>query len=139
MTGPRGFATRFGPAVMLFAFETFRDDRGELHPIDFPSLPFEPRRMFFVRPSSAGQTRGGHAQKTAHQLLVCASGQIDIVVSDGGQQETFRLDRAGKAIYLQPSIWSEQTYLTADALLLVLSSECYDPEGYSHNLPDPKT
>jgi len=117
---------------MLFQLEPHVDKSGNLYSIEFPSLPFEPRRMFFVKPSRAGERRGGHAHKTAHQLLICASGQIEIFVAYAGEEEKFCIDRPGMAIYLRPLVWSEQTYVSAEALLLVLASECYDPASYSH-------
>ena len=94
--------------------------------------------MFFVEASRAGEKRGGHAHKTAHQLLICASGQIEIIVAYAGEEQKFCLDRPGMAIYLRPLVWSEQTYVSAGAVLLVLSSESYDPASYSHYRRTPK-
>jgi UDP-2-acetamido-3-amino-2,3-dideoxy-glucuronate N-acetyltransferase len=139
MTGLSSFETRFGSAVMLFQLESHVDKSGNLYSIEFPSLLFEAQRMFFVVPSGAGEKRGGHAHKTAHQLLICASGQIEIVVAYSGEEEKFCLDRPGMAIYLHPLVWSEQTYVSAGAVLLVLSSERYDPTSYFHYRRIPKT
>jgi dTDP-4-dehydrorhamnose 3,5-epimerase-like enzyme len=124
------FETRFGPAVTLIQLKTHVDKRGSLYSVEFFSLPFQPQRMFFVAPSKAGEKRGGHAHETAHQLLICASGQIDIVVAYAGEEEKFCLDRPGMAIHLFPRVWAEQTYASTEAVLLVLSSENYDPISY---------
>lgn len=91
------FETRFGPAVTLIQLKTHVDKRGSLYSVEFFSLPFQPQRLFFVAPSKAGEKRGGHAHETAHQLLICASGQIDIVVAYAGEEEKFCLDRPGMA------------------------------------------
>ena len=77
--------------------------------------------------------------KTAHQLLVCASGRVDVVVEHAERREVFQLDKPGKALHLCPLVWSEQVYVSADALLLVLSSERYDPDSYSHSHTASKT
>ena len=129
--------TGFESDALLFQLEAHLDERGNLHSVDFSSLPFKPQRMFFVTPSRAGEKRGGHAHKTAHQLLICASGQIEIVVAYAGKEERFCLDRPGMAIYLRPLVWSEQTYISAGAVLLVLSSEHYDPATYSYYRENP--
>jgi dTDP-4-dehydrorhamnose 3,5-epimerase-like enzyme len=92
--------------------------------------------MFFVQPAHAGDRRGGHAHKTAHQLLICAAGKIDIVIVHAGLAETFHLHSPGKAIYIAPRVWSEQMYLSADARLLVLASEPYSFASYSYNPVD---
>jgi UDP-2-acetamido-3-amino-2,3-dideoxy-glucuronate N-acetyltransferase len=126
----KSLATRFGPAVTLLELSPHLDKRGGLYSVEFFSLPFCPQRMFFVQPRSANEKRGGHALKTAHQLLICACGEMEIFVAHAGDQERFRLDRPGMAIHLFPLVWSEQTYKSADAMLLVLSSEPYDPGAY---------
>jgi len=138
VTGLSTLETIVDHRVMLFELEAHPDNRGDLHSIDFQSLPFEPRRMFFVRPSRVGETRGGHAHKTAHQLFVCVSGQIEISIAYDGEKASFCLNRSGMAVYLRPGVWSEQTYLSAEAVLLVLSSESYDPASYSRYPGDPK-
>lgn len=121
-----------GALVKQLQFEVHIDDRGQLCPIEFAGLPFEPRRIFFVVPARAGETRGGHAHKTAHELLVCVDGEIHVAVAYGGQHQTFILDRPGRSLYLAPMVWAEQTYSSVHARLIVLSNEGYDPDSYSH-------
>ena len=124
-----------GPAVRLIELLPNIDERGSLYSLEFMSLPFQPKRMFFVKPSKSGAKRGGHAHGTAHQLLICVSGQIQIAVAYEGTEDMFCLDRPGTALYLSPLVWAEQTYLTSEATLLVLSSESYDPNSYSTKPP----
>jgi hypothetical protein len=119
-------------AVQIFEVHGSIDERGCLYPLEFAALPFRPQRLFFVRPSKAGVKRGGHAHATAHQLLVCVSRRIDTLVTYEGEMREFSLNRPGIALYLMPGVWAEQTYVTKDATLLVLSSEPYRP-GDSHS------
>jgi dTDP-4-dehydrorhamnose 3,5-epimerase-like enzyme len=118
-------------AVQIFEVHQRIDERGYLYPLEFADLPFRPQRLFFVRPSKAGVKRGGHAHATAHQLLVCVSGRIDNHVTYQGQMREFSLNRPGMALYLMPGVWAQQTYVTEDATLLVLSSEPYRPGASS--------
>jgi UDP-2-acetamido-3-amino-2,3-dideoxy-glucuronate N-acetyltransferase len=135
MFRPRRSDTQFGPAVALFEFALHSDVRGDLCSIEFSCLPFAPQRIFFVQPANAGDRRGGHGHKTAHQLLICTAGKIDVLIVHTGLSETFHLHSPGKAIYLAPMVWSEQMYLSVDARLLVLSSESYSVVSYYDN-PD---
>jgi len=135
MLGLNFVETEFGSAVMLAQLQGHADDRGILHSLELVSLPFVPQRIFFVQSARAGQVRGGHAHKTAHQMFICTSGQIEVLVAHGSQDRRFPLDHPGKGLYLRPLVWSEQTYLSAGATLLVLSSESYDPASYLLDRP----
>jgi WxcM-like, C-terminal len=130
---------RFGAAVSVFDVQPHVDERGRLYSVEFDSLPFPPQRMFFISPSRAGESRGGHAHEIAHQLLICAMGRIDVAVAFNGTEQTFRMERPGQAIHLAPQVWAMQRYLTCDAMLLVLSSEPYDASSYSTYQPARRT
>lgn len=129
-----GADDKIGPAVARLDLQSNLDEQGSLYSIDFSILPFQPERLFFIQPSDAGVTRGGHAHRTAHQLLVCVSGCIKVKVIYSGCEETISLDRPGLALYLTPLVWSEQAYASAGSKLLVLSSEHYDPASYIRDL-----
>lgn len=107
-----------------------RDPRGALHPFDFDALPFVPQRAFVVEPAAAGTTRGGHAHRSARQILVRLAGVVTVELFHRGRSVTVRLDATEKALLLEPLVWARHTYETADALLLVLASEPFDPTAY---------
>lgn len=131
-----GIGDTFGPTVARLDLKINLDEHGSLYSVDFSSLPFQPQRLFFIEASDADVTRGGHAHKTAHQLLVCVSGCINVRVIYSGREETINLDRPGLALYLTPLVWSQQVYASAGSRLLVLSSEHYDPTSYIHDLDE---
>jgi hypothetical protein len=106
-----------------------RDARGVLHPFDFDDLPFMPRRAFVVQPAHAGTVRGGHANRTARQLLVRLAGVIEVELSYRGAESRIRLDETGTALLLEPLVWARHTYVTADAQMLVFASEPFDPSS----------
>lgn len=93
-------------------------------------LPFEPKRYFIVFDVKSKEVRGEHAHRRLHQFLVCVKGSCSIVVDDGKNREEYQLDKPNLGIYLPPMIWGIQYKYTADAILLVLASERYDPEDY---------
>ncbi|MDC7789920.1 FdtA/QdtA family cupin domain-containing protein [Rhodoplanes sp. TEM] len=127
--------TAFGGVVRPIRIASRRDARGALHPFDYADLPFVPRRVFVVEPSAAGTVRGGHANTKARQLLVRLAGTIDVALCHAGREARVRLDATETALLLEPLVWAEQTYVTPDALLMVLASEPFDPGSYIGERP----
>lgn len=99
-------------------------------PLEFDSLPFLPCRFFTVAGVPAGTQRGGHGHRFGAQLLVCLQGRIDILMRCGNENAETVLERAGPGLLLGSGIWCRQTYVSADAVLLVLASHPYDPASY---------
>lgn len=93
-------------------------------------LPFEPKRYFIVFDVKSKEVRGEHAHRRLHQFLVCVKGSCAVVVDDGKSRKEYLLDQPNLGIYLPPMIWGIQYKYTADAILLVLASDIYDPADY---------
>jgi dTDP-4-dehydrorhamnose 3,5-epimerase-like enzyme len=119
-----------GPVVSLWPLADVVEERGDLLPIDLDTLPFPPRRLFVVRGAPPGTVRGGHAHRRGEQLLVRLSGSIRVEVRRGSESDSVDLGDSGTGLLVPPGVWSSQTYLTADAALLVLCSHPYDPADY---------
>jgi dTDP-4-dehydrorhamnose 3,5-epimerase-like enzyme len=109
------------------------DERGSLLPVEFASLPFEPRRVFVVNGVPVGGVRGGHSHRRGQQLLICVSGSVDVELRDNGSVERVTLDRAGGGLLVEAGVWAEQTYLEAGSVLLVFASEPYDADSYERD------
>lgn len=110
------------------------DERGSLLPLDWESLPFEPRRIFTVSGVPAGTVRGGHGHRTCTQLLAAVVGEIEVRLVHGGEHRAIILTPKSPALLVRAGIWFSQTYLSEGAVLLVLASECYDP-GAMFDIP----
>lgn len=107
------------------------DIRGSLSVAEFEqSVPFSPKRLFVVFDVPSREVRGEHAHKTCHQFLVCVRGSCAALVDDGSRRREVVLDRPSLGLYLPAMTWSTQYKYSADAMLLVLASEHYDPEDY---------
>ena len=124
---PRPLTTR---GVVLYPLSGHSDLRGSLAVAEEVRLPFVPRRFFIVYEVPSAETRGEHAHRDCHQLLICAHGACSVVVDDGHSREEVRLDRPTIALYLPPLTWGIQYRFTADAALLVLASHAYDAADY---------
>jgi UDP-2-acetamido-3-amino-2,3-dideoxy-glucuronate N-acetyltransferase len=117
--------------VRLIALERHEDLRGRLTVAQRDAtLPFEPRRVFFVFGVPTREVRGAHAHRSLHQLLVCCTGQCSVVVDDGRNRQEFLLADPGVALLIPPLVWGVQYRFSPDATLVVLASEEYDDSEY---------
>jgi hypothetical protein len=114
-----------------------RDVRGNLSYIEGPSLvPFDIQRVYYLYDVPGGADRGAHAHKALHQLVIALSGAFDIVLDDGKDRKSIRLDRAYKSLYICPMIWRTLNNFSSGAVCLVLASERYDESDYIRDYGD---
>jgi UDP-2-acetamido-3-amino-2,3-dideoxy-glucuronate N-acetyltransferase len=127
---PESAATSRVCGVTTVPLTGVSDMRGRLVATEFSDLPFPPRRSFVVFQVPSTEVRGEHAHRQCHQLLVCVHGQVSVMVDDGQHREEFRLDRPELGLHVPPMVWASQFHYSADAVLLVLASDAYDPADY---------
>jgi UDP-2-acetamido-3-amino-2,3-dideoxy-glucuronate N-acetyltransferase len=126
--GPRRTRVR---GVSLLPLRSATDMRGALAVAETgQEIPFEPRRWFLVYGVPSVETRGQHAHRRCHQLLIAASGSVRVVADDGQEREEFILDRPNLGLYLPAMTWGIQYGYTPQSVLLVVASEPYDPSDY---------
>jgi dTDP-4-dehydrorhamnose 3,5-epimerase-like enzyme len=89
-----------------------------------------PRRYFAVVDVPSKEVRGEHAHRELEQLLVCLRGSMALVADDGTRRQEILLDSPEIAVYVPPMVWCVQYKYSADALLLVLASDVYQPHDY---------
>ncbi len=117
--------------VTLERRPVIRDMRGNLTAREVgQGLPFVPRRYFIVHDVPTKEVRGEHAHRTLHQVLVCIRGSVTVLVDDGVHRQETVLDSPELALHVPPMVWCVQYKYTADAALLVLASDAYDPDDY---------
>jgi hypothetical protein len=113
------------------------DVRGNLSYIEGPSLvTFDIQRVYYLYDVPGGADRGAHAHKALHQLVIALSGAFDIVLDDGKDRKSIRLDRAYKSLYICPMIWRTLNNFSSGAVCLVLASERYDESDYIRDYGD---
>jgi hypothetical protein len=93
-------------------------------------VPFTPRRYFVLYDVPAGETRGDHAHREAHQFLVALRGSCVLEVSDGRTAAELTLDTPALGVHAPPLTWCTLRSFSADALVLVLTSHHYDAGDY---------
>ena len=122
--------------VDLFWLNSIADTTrgGTLVPVELAKdLPFHPERMFYVHSVPQGEVRGQHAHFKTEQVLICLSGQIEVICNDGREKKSFLLDSPERDLHIPEMIWDEQSYRSDSAVLLVLSSTSYNPDDYIKN------
>lgn len=120
-----------------FELPEFLDPRGSLAVAEYPhTLPFVVRRVFFVFNVPTTNVRGKHAHKELHQFLICAKGSCSVLLDDGIEQREYRLESPSQGLHIRPMIWAAQYDFSADAVLVVLASDAYDPEDYIRDYTD---
>lgn len=119
------------PGVRLYKLPRIEDLRGHLTVAEYGRhIPFPVQRHFLVFGVPSTEVRGEHAHRRCHQVLIAAHGQVSVVADDGQRRQEFVLDRPDLALHLEPMVWGIQYRYSADAVLLVLASEPYDPDDY---------
>lgn len=110
---------------------------GNITPIEGgKDLPFEVRRVYYLYDVPGGAARGGHAHRQLQQMLVAVMGAFDVVLNDGHQQKTVRLDRAYQGLYMPELIWRRLENFSSGGICLVLASHPYDEADYLRTYDD---
>jgi uncharacterized cupin superfamily protein len=94
------------------------------------TLPFSIKRVYYLYDIPGGETRGGHAHKDLHQLIIAAGGSFDVVLNDGTSEKTVTLNRPYQALKIVPGIWRELNNFSSGATCLVLASDNYRESDY---------
>jgi dTDP-4-dehydrorhamnose 3,5-epimerase-like enzyme len=116
--------------LSVSSLQTFRDERGELVPIEMDrDIPFQVVRLFWVRNVPKGKTRAGHAHIACHQYLCCVGGSVTIEAFDGVAVRSITLE-AGTAVHIRPKIFTTLHFEGAEATILVLCDRPYEASDY---------
>lgn len=110
------------------------ESEGTLIPIEFNSLPFNPKRIFVVDNVPRGEERGKHAHYETQQVLICLRGKLLVKLYDGILNPKEYLLGEGESIFVDKLIWDSQIYLTGNDIMLSICSTEYNPKDYISNL-----
>ena len=107
------------------------DRRGSLTVIyNHEHIPFDIVRTYYLYDVPGGESRGGHAHRQLEQLIVSVMGAFDVVLDDGSNKKTVRLERAYYGLYVPRMIWRELINFSSGGICLVLASLPYDAQEY---------
>lgn len=107
----------------------FKDSKGILTPLEFKTLPFSPKRIFWTTDVPKGETRGNHAHYKTQQYVICICGEIEVTLYNGVIEKKVTI-KENEGVFIDKLIWDAQSYLTGKDVLLVLCSTEYNKEDY---------
>lgn len=118
----------------LLKLKDIGDKYGHLTPIEARyDIPFEIKRIYYISGVGKEITRGFHAHRKLHQVLICVSGQVSIRVKNPKDEEVYILNKPYEGLYIGSLVWREMFDFSEDAVLLVIASEHYDESDYIRN------
>lgn len=103
---------------------------------NYSNFPFEVRRIFYLYDISGGESRGAHAHKECHQLLIAGSGSFEIELDDGEYKRQVFLNRPNLGLHIPPGIWASEVNFSSGAICLVLASHKYSESDYIRDYKD---
>lgn len=110
---------------------TMRDDLGALGVVekDIP-FPFPLKRVYFLYDVPSSATRGSHAHKALHQLIIAVAGSFTVTLDDGRTKSVFHLNSPSKGLAVPPGYWRTLDDFSAGSAAVVFASEEYDTSDY---------
>ncbi|MGD6806482.1 MAG: sugar 3,4-ketoisomerase [Candidatus Bathyarchaeia archaeon] len=124
-------------ACRIVNFPKVTDQRGNLSFIEENhQIPFKIKRVYYLYDVPSGATRGGHAHKELHQVVIALSGSFDVILDDGLRRRSFFLNRPHYGLYIPPRIWRELENFSSNSVALSLVSEIYDESDYVRDYDD---
>jgi oxalate decarboxylase/phosphoglucose isomerase-like protein (cupin superfamily) len=94
------------------------------------TIPFNIARIYYLYDIPGGESRGAHAHRELHQLIIAASGSFDVTLDDGNIKRTFMLNRPYQGLLVLPGIWRELNNFSSGSVCLVFASLLYDEADY---------
>lgn len=107
------------------------DERGNLVFIEnMKHIPFEIKRVYYIYDIFSGSSRGSHAHKKLHQLMIPVSGSFDVELDNLTYKKVFKLNNPSKGLYIPPGNWRKIYNFSSGAVCLVLASDFYNEDDY---------
>lgn len=107
------------------------DARGLLVAIEGErEVPFAIARVYHVYATLPGVVRGLHAHRAINQLAVAVQGSCMMLLDDGIDRASVRMDDPAMGLTLPPMVWHEMSEFSPDCVLMVLADAPYDEADY---------
>ena len=90
-------------------------------------VPFEIKRIFFVKEVIAGASRGNHATKKTKLILVPIAGSCKVHVDNGETKEDIVMDDDTKGLYIDEMVWRSMYDFTPDCVMMAICDRPYEP------------
>ncbi|NOW33951.1 dTDP-4-dehydrorhamnose 3,5-epimerase-like enzyme [Clostridium beijerinckii] len=119
----------------MFKFLSINSNYGNLTPIEEVfDVPFDIKRIYYITNVPQGVSRGFHAHRRLHQVLICINGSVKIKLKNPKEESEVILNDSSDGLYIGPYVWREMYDFSEDAILLVLASDYYNENDYIRNI-----
>lgn len=93
-------------------------------------IPFKIERAYWIYDVPAGESRGSHAHRQSHIMLIALSGSLTVHLFDGHEHFDFVLNRPFCGLYVPPGYWREMDNFSSGTVVMSLSSATYSEDDY---------
>ena len=93
-------------------------------------IPFKIKRVFYIYDVPGGESRGAHALKSCHQILISVCGAFEVLLDDGNTKRIVQLNRPDHALHVKPMVWASEINFISGTVCLVLTSHLFNEEDY---------
>jgi hypothetical protein len=115
----------------IIQFPKILDDRGNLTFLEANRhVPFDIARVYWIYDVPGGESRGSHAYRELHEVVIALSGSFEVFLDDGMAQKVVTLNRAYYGLYVPNMIWRRMQNFSTNAVALVVASRPYMREDY---------
>lgn len=123
--------------VAIIQLPKILDDRGNLTFVEGNRhIPFNIARVYWIYDVPGGESRGSHAYRELHEVIVALSGSFEVFLDDGLAQKTVTLNRAYYGLYVPNMVWRRMHSFSTNAVALVFASLPYSSEDYIRDYPE---
>ena len=121
----------------LLEFPVRKDRTGTITPIhSADTVPFPIRRVFYIYDIPSGESRGMHAHKRCHEVLVATSGSFEVELDDGTNKRIITLNKPMYGLHIPPGVWATEKEYSSGVTCLALASDIYDERDYIKSYSD---
>lgn len=118
----------------IITIPTYSDERGDLSVLE-DILPHPIQRVFYIK-AKQGSTRGGKVHHQAFQCMISLTGSCHVEVVNTQERIIYELNTPHQGLLLTPGDWHQMSDFSDDNLLLIISTEKYNPVEISRIKPE---
>ena len=105
-------------------------ETASLSSLEFSSLPFAPKRVYWIQDFTPQAVRGNHSHKELTQIFIMLSGQLTLEIFKGTKSNKYEISRLSPPLIVPPGTWRIMSNASADALLFVIADRPYEEKDY---------
>jgi dTDP-4-dehydrorhamnose 3,5-epimerase-like enzyme len=116
-----------------FPVKHVQDDRGSLIPLEaMKDIPFEVKRVYFIKDVPTNIKRGAHAHYKTNQAIFCIQGSCRMSF-DNGKTNSFEKIQTDRFFLIDTMIWHEMDQFSPDCIIVVFADQHFDKADYILN------